>query len=92
MEKVYHFCPLSAQKSLDLQLNAHFPLEGVDRVKRTGRMYAYFMESAMIKYITHKECNLTQIGGLLDAKEYGIGMPVSEFKMQQKSKFSWELH
>lgn len=59
----------------------------MDRVKRSGRMYAYFMESAMIKYITHKECNLTQIGGLLDAKEYGIGMPVSEFKLQQKSVF-----
>lgn len=42
-------------------------------------MYAFFMESALINYITHKECNLTQIGGLLDAKEYGIGMPISKF-------------
>lgn len=34
---------------------------GVERVKRSGRMYAFFMESAPIKYITHRECNLTQV-------------------------------
>lgn len=51
---------------------------GVERVKRSGRMYAYFMESAPLKYITHRECNLTQVGGLLDSKEYAIGMPVSK--------------
>lgn len=39
--------------------------------------YAFFMESSSIKYITHRECNLTQVGDLLDAKEYGIGMPMS---------------
>lgn len=35
------------------------------------------MESAPIKYIIHRECNLTQVGGLLDSKEYGIGMPLN---------------
>lgn len=53
-------------------------IEGMERVKRSSRMYAFFMESVPIKYITHKECNLTQVGGLLDNKEYGIGMPVSK--------------
>lgn len=38
------------------------------------------MESAPIKYIIHRECNLTQVGGLLDSKEYGIGMPLSKLK------------
>lgn len=52
--------------------------EGVDRVKRSNRMYAFFMESVPLKYITHRECNLTQVGDLLDNKEYGIGMPVSK--------------
>lgn len=47
-------------------------------MKRSNRMYAFFMESAGIEYITHKNCNLTQVGGLLDSKEYGIGMPVSK--------------
>lgn len=64
---------------------------GRDRVKRSGRMYAFFMESAPIKYITHRECNLTQVGGLLDSKEYGIGMPVSKcshekFVLEKKSE------
>ncbi|KYN07451.1 Glutamate receptor, ionotropic kainate 2 [Cyphomyrmex costatus] len=36
--------------------------------------YAYFMESSSIEYIKHRYCNVTQIGGLLDAKGYGIAM------------------
>ncbi|GFT00129.1 glutamate receptor ionotropic, kainate 3 [Trichonephila clavipes] len=35
--------------------------------------YAYLMESASIQFLTERECNLTQIGGLLDHKGYGIG-------------------
>lgn len=34
--------------------------------------YAYLMESASIEYIVERNCNLTQIGGLLDTKGYGI--------------------
>ncbi|CAL1283901.1 unnamed protein product [Larinioides sclopetarius] len=34
--------------------------------------YAYLMESASIQFLTERECNLTQIGGLLDHKGYGI--------------------
>ncbi|KAG8194662.1 hypothetical protein JTE90_003132 [Oedothorax gibbosus] len=34
--------------------------------------YAYLMESATIQYMTERECSLTQIGGLLDSKGYGI--------------------
>lgn len=30
------------------------------------------MESASIEYIVERQCNLTQIGGLLDNKGYGI--------------------
>lgn len=52
--------------------------EGVARVIKEYRNYAFFMESASIKYITHRECNLTQVGGYLDSKEYGIGMPISK--------------
>ncbi|XP_031639839.1 glutamate receptor ionotropic, kainate 2-like, partial [Contarinia nasturtii] len=33
--------------------------EGVERVKRGNRNYAFFMESAPIKYEIHRECNLT---------------------------------
>lgn len=52
-------------------------IPGVKRVKEGNRNYAYFMESAPIRYQLHRECNLTQIGGLLDNKEYGVGMPLS---------------
>lgn len=51
--------------------------EGVARVLRSRRGYAFFMESSMIDYVTHTKCNLTRIGSLLDSKSYGIGMPTS---------------
>lgn len=36
--------------------------------------YAFFMESTSIEYIVERYCNLTQIGGLLDQKGYGIAI------------------
>ncbi|OAD62633.1 Glutamate receptor, ionotropic kainate 2 [Eufriesea mexicana] len=36
--------------------------------------YAFLMESSSIEYIVERYCNVTQIGGLLDAKGYGIAM------------------
>lgn len=36
--------------------------------------YAFFMESTSIEYTTERNCNLTQIGGLLDSKGYGIAL------------------
>jgi hypothetical protein len=47
--------------------------EGIDRVK--NEQYAFLMESTTIEYTIQHECNLTQIGGLLDNKGYGIGLP-----------------
>lgn len=44
--------------------------DGVNRVKAGD--YAFLMESASIEYIIERDCNLTQIGGLLDNKGYGI--------------------
>lgn len=34
--------------------------------------FAFFMESTSIEYIVERNCNLTQIGGLLDSKGYGL--------------------
>ncbi|CAK9294819.1 unnamed protein product [Gordionus sp. m RMFG-2023] len=45
--------------------------EGVKKVMDGN--YAFFMESTTIDYIIQRNCNLTQIGGLLDSKGYGIG-------------------
>lgn len=43
---------------------------GKERVGKGG--YAFLMESAAIEFIIERECNFTQIGGLLDSKSYGI--------------------
>lgn len=40
--------------------------------------YAYFMESTSIEYLTERYCDVTQIGGLLDEKGYGIAMKKSK--------------
>lgn len=52
--------------------------EGQERVAKGNRMYAFLMESTSIEYIVERNCNLTQVGGLLDSKGYGIAMPVSK--------------
>lgn len=46
--------------------------EGIAKVKQGN--YAYLMEATSIEYNTERECNLTQIGGLLDSKGYGIAV------------------
>lgn len=40
--------------------------EGIRRVLDGN--YAFLMESTMLDYIVQRDCNLTQIGGLLDTK------------------------
>ncbi|KAJ3598459.1 hypothetical protein NHX12_001969, partial [Muraenolepis orangiensis] len=50
--------------------------EGIARV--TNSKYAFLMESTMNEYHRGLNCNLTQIGGLLDTKGYGIGMTLGE--------------
>uniref|UniRef100_A0A914ZUS1 Ionotropic glutamate receptor C-terminal domain-containing protein n=1 Tax=Parascaris univalens TaxID=6257 RepID=A0A914ZUS1_PARUN len=47
--------------------------EGIWRVKTSD--YAYLMESSMLEYAVERDCDLMQIGGLLDQKGYGIGLP-----------------
>ncbi|XP_018321002.1 glutamate receptor ionotropic, kainate 2-like isoform X6 [Agrilus planipennis] len=48
--------------------------EGIKRVLEGN--YAFLMESTMLDYIVQRNCNLTQIGGLLDSKGYGIATPM----------------
>lgn len=51
--------------------------DGIDRVK--AESYAFLMESTTIEHTVQRECNLTQIGGLLDNKGYGIGLPEGNY-------------
>lgn len=52
--------------------------QGVQRVMQGD--YAYLMESASIEYIIERNCNLTQIGSLLDSKGYGIATRKGKFQ------------
>ncbi|CAB0041632.1 unnamed protein product [Trichogramma brassicae] len=49
--------------------------EGVDRVIKGKRKYAFFMESTSIEYQIERHCELQMVGNLLDNKGYGIAMP-----------------
>ncbi|XP_035212026.1 glutamate receptor ionotropic, kainate 2-like [Stegodyphus dumicola] len=48
--------------------------EGVKRVLEGN--YAFLMESTILDYSVQRDCNLTQVGGLLDSKGYGIATPM----------------
>uniref|UniRef100_A0A3P9NHZ8 Glutamate ionotropic receptor kainate type subunit 2 n=1 Tax=Poecilia reticulata TaxID=8081 RepID=A0A3P9NHZ8_POERE len=48
--------------------------EGIQRVLTSD--YAFLMESTTIEFVTQRNCNLTQIGGLIDSKAYGVGTPM----------------
>ena len=50
--------------------------EGIQRVLRSD--YALLMESTTIDYITRRNCNLTQVGGIIDSKGYGVGTPLGK--------------
>lgn len=50
--------------------------DGIQRVLKSD--YALIMESTTIDYITRRNCNLTQVGGLIDSKGYGIGTPLGK--------------
>jgi ionotropic glutamate receptor len=49
--------------------------EGLERVQKEDGAYAFFMEGAAIEYNVERNCDLTQIGGLLDSKGYAIALP-----------------
>ncbi|KAG7201425.1 hypothetical protein KM043_004185 [Ampulex compressa] len=57
--------------------------EGLKKVQQEN--YAFFMESTSIEYFRHRHCNVTQVGGLLDAKSYGIAMRKDAFYRNELS-------
>uniref|UniRef100_A0A096NZP6 Glutamate receptor n=1 Tax=Papio anubis TaxID=9555 RepID=A0A096NZP6_PAPAN len=68
-EKMWAF--MSSRQQTALVRNSD---EGIQRVLTTD--YALLMESTSIEYVTQRNCNLTQIGGLIDSKGYGVGTPI----------------
>ena len=55
--------------------------EGVERVLKEDGQYAFMMESTVVDYVVERQCELTQVGGLLDNKGYGIGLPPSKSRV-----------
>lgn len=43
-------------------------------MKSDEENYAFFMESTSIEYMEERNCDVAQVGGLLDSKGYGIAM------------------
>ncbi|XP_043657335.1 glutamate receptor ionotropic, kainate 2 isoform X1 [Drosophila teissieri] len=63
-------------RSMDNKKPSAFTTTYEDGIKRVNQgKYAFLMESTMLDYIVQRDCNLTQIGGLLDTKGYGIATP-----------------
>ena len=51
---------------------------GIEKVIEQQGKYAFFMESASIQYIIERQCEVTQIGGLLDTKVRNDKVRISE--------------
>lgn len=60
------------KKMYEEMIFVHSNEQGKAEVERGN--YAFFMESTSIEYTIERNCNLTQIGGLLDSKGYGIAL------------------
>ena len=61
----------------DYNYSTFFSVLCIERVARENGKYAFLMESTTVEYIVERQCDLTQIGGLLDSKGYGIALPPS---------------
>ncbi|XP_055381684.1 glutamate receptor ionotropic, kainate 2-like [Condylostylus longicornis] len=64
---------------------------GVERIKKSKRKYAFFMESTTLEYIAERDCNLYQVGKWLDYKTYGIAMPFNSPWRKQISEAMLKL-
>jgi len=67
-EKMWSFMNNDAEASFSKNSK-----EGIARVIEGN--YAFLMESTMIEYNVARNCDLMQVGSLLDSKGYGVGTP-----------------
>lgn len=64
---------------------------GVDMASDEANDYAFLMESSSIEYVIERNCDVTQIGGLLDDKGYGIAMKkgkICQFKLMHDDRMT----
>ena len=57
--------------------------EGIEKIKKGN--YAYLVESITNEYARQRDCELMQVGGLLDSKGFGIGTPTGIFYFIRRS-------
>ncbi|KPJ19820.1 Glutamate receptor, ionotropic kainate 2 [Papilio machaon] len=91
-QKMYHY--MDEHPELMTSTND----EGLLRVKSEKENYAFLMESTSIEYMVERNCDVAQVGGLLDNKGYGIAMkknspyrqPMSEsiLQLQEEGKLA----
>ena len=62
----------SPENMKEVMMNSN--AQGVEKVVESDGGYAFLMESTSIEYIVERKCGLTQIGGNLDNKGYGIAL------------------
>jgi hypothetical protein len=70
-EKMWH-----VMKSNSKDLLVKSTIDGINKIKNEN--FALFCESKLIEYMVERDCELVQIGGLLDDKTYGIGTPTGK--------------
>lgn len=75
-EKMWAFMSSKPSSSLVKSID-----DGIQRVMKSD--YALITESTTIDYITRRNCNLTQVGGLIDSKGYGIGTPLGKTRVPE---------
>lgn len=63
---------------------------GVEKACAEEEDYAFLMESSSIEYQTERHCEITQIGGLLDDKGYGIAMKKSKVIVMLRRNFDMD--
>lgn len=59
-------------------VNSNF--EGVERVKNSKGKYAFFVENTVLEYITERNCELTQVGGMLDRLQIHLNYSLFQFE------------
>ncbi|XP_013190560.2 glutamate receptor ionotropic, kainate 2-like [Amyelois transitella] len=64
---------------------------GLERVKSDDENYAFLMESTSIEYMVERNCDVAQVGGLLDSKGYGIAMKKNSSYRQPMSESILQL-
>lgn len=60
--------------------------EGVERVREGHGNYAFLVDYSTIEYVTERQCDLTQVGGLLNTQGFAFALPQGKVSSVTHSK------